>query len=104
MEEEEDQPPVYIPHMPCMSDQRVKIEVAYYLCSIITSHKVVPTPVRDILWAQDLSTIWRSLPRDMTLLMCHIFEATNLIETFMGVSHDPTPSSSLIEPSTSSNP
>jgi hypothetical protein len=70
----------------------------------MTSHRVLPTPVRDILWVEDLSTIWRHFHWDMMMLMHHIFGSINLIETLRGVSHDPTTSSSLTELSTSSTP
>jgi len=65
---------------------------------------VVHEPHRDILWVEELSTIWRCFPRDMRMLMHHIVSVINLIDMLRGGSHDPTTSSSSVEPSTSSTP
>jgi hypothetical protein len=104
MEEVEDHPLVKIPHMPHRLDQRVQLEVAAQLCHFMTSHRVVPTPIRDILRVHNIFTIWRIFPHDMTLLMRHIFSVINLIEKLKGDAHDPTTSHSLAYPSTSSTP
>jgi hypothetical protein len=74
------------------------------LCHVMTSHRVVPAPPRDILWVEDLSTTWRHFPRDMMMLMHHIVGVINLIDMLRGGAHDPTTSSSSTEPSTSSTP
>jgi hypothetical protein len=92
MVEAEDQPLVQIPHMPHRLDQRVLVEVVDQLCSVMTSHGVVPTPIKGILQEGDISRIHRIFPRDMTFLMHHIVGAINLIETLRCDTHDPTPS------------
>jgi len=55
------------PHIPHRSDTRVLLEVEDELCRVVTSHRRVLVPHRDMLWVDDLSTTWRSLPRDMTI-------------------------------------
>jgi hypothetical protein len=65
---------------------------------------VVLVPPRDILQVKALSTTWRHLPRDMTMLMRHIVGVVNLINLLRAGAHDHTTSSSSAEPSTSSTP
>jgi hypothetical protein len=82
MEEAEEKPPVVQrPHMPHRPDMRVQLEVVDELCHVMTSHRVVPVPPRDILRVEDLSTTWRHFPHDMTMLMHHIVGVINLIDT-----------------------
>jgi hypothetical protein len=71
---------------------------------VMTSHIVVPSPPRDILHVDDLSTIWRHFPFDMMMLMHHIVGSASLINMFRVGAHDPTTSISLAEQSTSSTP
>jgi hypothetical protein len=54
----------------------------------------------ETLRVEDLSTIWRHFPRDMIMLMHHIFDVFNLIVTLRVFFHDPSTYSS----STSSTP
>jgi hypothetical protein len=50
MEEAKEKPMVvHRPHMPHMKDMRVRLEVVDQLCHFMTSHRVVPIHVRDIL-------------------------------------------------------
>jgi hypothetical protein len=72
---------------------RVQLEVIDDICHVLTSHRVVPTPIRDILQVEHLSTTWTCFPCDMMMLMCHIVGSLNLIEILIGGSHDPTTSS-----------
>jgi hypothetical protein len=103
IEEAEDPPTlVHKPHKPCRPDMIVQIEVADELCHVMTSQREVPTPIRDILHVEHISTTWRCFPRDMMMLMCHIVGSINLIDMLRGGAHDPTTSSSSTEPSTSS--
>jgi hypothetical protein len=76
------------------------------LCGVMVSHGVVPIPVRDILHVPNLSTIWTTLPHDVTLSMCHIVNVTNLVERLRDPTHDPPhdPFPSLPQASPSTNP
>jgi hypothetical protein len=68
------------------------------------SYGVVPASVRDILQVPYLSTIWRSLPRNMTFFMRNFVSVINLIERLKDHAHDPTSFGSLPYPSMSSTP
>jgi len=80
------------------------MEVVDEICRVMTRHRVVPVPPRDILRVEGLSTTWRCLPCDMMMLMHHIFGVINLIHTLRDGAHDPTTSSSSAKSSTSFAP
>ena len=70
---------VSIPIMQCRPYHRVHIELVDHICALFTREDVPRSHIREIKDDPHLFDIWRTLPRDMMTLMCHVVNAFTLI-------------------------
>jgi len=81
MEEVDHQPLILRPNLLQRLDRRVHTEVVDHRCDMLTTERVIPIHVREILQGQEIFDIWPTLPLDMETLMHQVFDVRNLIYT-----------------------
>ena len=83
MDEEVVQHPIGVQRsdMPRRIDRRVCFELEDCICALFARERVPHEHVTQIIEESHLFDIWRTLPRDMTTLMCHVVSALMLIRS-----------------------
>lgn len=81
MEEVDHQPLILRPNLLQRLDRRVHIEVVDHRCDMLTTERVIPIHVREILQGQEIFFICPTLPHDMEKLMHQVFDVRSLIYT-----------------------
>lgn len=109
MTEDNEPSQVQRPNIPHKLDHRFRQQVTNQICALMSRHRVVPVQTREIMQDPDLAQIWEIIPHDMTLLMCHIVGALNILESLRGNHQSSSPDSSIKDgnpppPTTPSHP